>query len=457
MTEPNANSIPLFPPKSIESRLEHFDETAFRVSSSTAIYKLVDALCGDAGAGNLKKESLIERLGESMDTLYFNDLDRIFSTMGFLVRTEAESYPYDPERDMLTSEQWDEVRIKDAWFRARVRDFMVAASKGGTPEGLALAVMAGSSVNCDIYEVWRYMDNFGISSEKGTNLGRTPMSSRSEVVIVPHKDQLGNKEFRLLRQMLNRIAPVESVVTIDLRGLAAHDPIVVKKIAADSSYFEVEKEVTLSPDLADLPHPEVLAIDIRPTENWLGPNSPEIAPYSAFNITQEYGYYYLMSGGSRSPIDSVEYTTMDENGVVRQERAFQDYEILENFTAWMEYEKADSPDNYPGGKFGLTPTEAPAVSPNGNPYVFPYQSQQEYIDEVREQVDSQGGQSDETKFRLPIVAKSTVKKTYTPDLAVAWAQPVRDTSVTTNWLSNRALVNDMRNSEWRISVGLRTN
>jgi hypothetical protein len=454
-----SNSIPLFPPKSIQSRLEHFDDPAFDIAPTTIIYKIVDALCGDAGAGDLKKESMIDRLGENLDTLYFNDLDRVFSSMGFLTRSESETYPYDPEKDMLTSDQWDEVRVKDAWYRARVRDFMIAADHGGTPEGLMRAVVAGSSVGCDIYEVWRYIDNFGITPEKGTMLGRSPVSSRSEVVLVPHKERLGNKEFRLLRQMLNRISPVDAIITVDLRGLAVHDPIVVKKIAADSSYFEVQKEVTLSPDLENLPPPEVLAIDIRPSENWLsiGKGNPEIAPYAAFNITQEYGYYYLMSGGARSPIDSVEYSSRDAAGNEKQERAFEDYEILENFTAWMEYDKADSPDNYPGGKFGLTPTEAPAVSPNGNPYVFPYQSQAQYIAEVREQVGQQGGQSDEVKFRLPVVARSTTKKTYTPDLAVAWTPPVRDSSVTSSWMSNRALANEVLQGEWRISVGMRKN
>lgn len=452
----NLNSIPLFPPKSIESRLEHFDEPAFDVDSSTVIYRLADALCGDSGAGDLKKNSLLDRLGESLDTIYFNDLDRIFSSMGFLPRTDSESYDYDPSQDMLTADQWNEVRVKDAWYRARVRDFMVAASKGGTPDGIRAVVLAGSSVECDIYEVWRYRDNFGISPEKGTQLGRTPVTSRSEVVIVPLKDQLGNKEFRLLRQMLNRICPVDSVVTIDLRGLAAHDPIVVKKIVADSSYFEVQKEVTGTPDLEDFPPPETLAVDIRPSENWIRPGQPERAPYAAFNITQEYGYYYLMSGGSRSPIDAVTYTSADENGVQRSEKNYEDFELLENYTSWLEYEKADSPDNYPGGKFGITPMSAPAVSPNGNPYVFPYPSQQAYIDSEKEKVVAAGGQADDKKFRLPLIARSSSKKTYTPDLAVAWSPPTKDSTVTSSWVSNRELANRVWNlGNYGVGVGIK--
>ena len=42
------------PPKSTETRLEHFDEQLYTADPTTLLYKFVDALCGDAGAGSLK-------------------------------------------------------------------------------------------------------------------------------------------------------------------------------------------------------------------------------------------------------------------------------------------------------------------------------------------------------------------------------------------------------------------
>lgn len=445
------HAFPLLPPRSIEHRLAHFDQTAFTAEPSTVVYRLVDALCGDAGAGDLKKSSTLDRLTNSIEGIFFSDLDFLFGRTGFLPRTEDESYPWDPKVDMLTAEQWDEVRVKDAWYRARVRDYFIAAGRGGTPDGLRLAVACSSSVSSDIFEVWRYMDNFGITN----SLGRAPVSTRSEVVITPHKAALGNKEHRLLRQMLRRIAPVDSVVTINLNGLAVNTPLIVKTIAADSSYFEVQKTITPTPVLDDLPPIETLAIDLRPSERWLLHGTPETAPYAAFNITQEYGYFYLASGGSRSPIDTVTYGTLQPDGTVAPERDFEQFEVIEQYTGWLEYEVADSPDNYPGGKFGITPYSAPAKNSDGTSYSFPYTSQQEYVDKTKAEVIEQGGQADDTRYRLPLVARSTTKKKYTADLALAWTPPVRDTTVTAPWVSTKSLVHDIfKEDAWGARLGL---
>ena len=439
------------PPRSIEARLAHFDQTAYVADPSSVVYRLVDALCGDAGAGDLKKSSTLDRITNSIEGIFFSDLDYLFGRTGFLPRNEDESYDFDPKFDMLTAEQWDEVRIKDAWYRARVRDYFIAAGRGGTPDGLRLAVACSSSVSSDIFEVWRYMDNFGITN----SLGRAPVSTRSEVVITPHKDSLGNKEHRLLRQMLHRIAPVDSVVTINLQGLAVNTPVATKTAAADSSYFEIQKTITPTPVLDDLPPIETLAIDLRPSERWLLHGTPETAPYAAFNITQEYGYFYLASGGTRSPIDTVSYGTLQSDGTVKKERDYEQFEVIEQYTGWLEYETADSPDNFPGGKFGISPYSEPAKNPDGTAYQFPYESQQDYIDKTKTEIIAQGGQADDTRYRLPIVAKSTTKKTYTPDLAVAWTPPVRDTTVTAPWVSTKSLIRDFFGEDaWGLGLGL---
>ena len=53
-----------------------------------------------------------------------------------------EAYDYNPATDMLTSDQWDEVTIKDHWYRERALDFLAACQHGGTVEGIARAVAA---------------------------------------------------------------------------------------------------------------------------------------------------------------------------------------------------------------------------------------------------------------------------------------------------------------------------
>src|SRR5258708_26972208 len=54
--------------------------TLFR-SPNSHIYKFVDALCGDSGAGDLKKQLMVARLSNSLDNIQFNDLDRLFQNV----------------------------------------------------------------------------------------------------------------------------------------------------------------------------------------------------------------------------------------------------------------------------------------------------------------------------------------------------------------------------------------
>ena len=436
--------FPLMPPKSTESRLEHFDETVYTADSSTVLFKFLDALCSDAGAGSLKKEIFLQRLSGALEGIYYSDLDYVFGNMRVLSRAPSESYTYNPSSEMLTAEQWDEVRVKDAWYRSRIRDFFVGCNLGGTARGVRMIVQAAISADCTLYENWRYIDNFGL----GDNLGRA--GARQELVIQPKKSSLSPQETRLLRQMLDAIRPVDSIFTISLQGLTVATPTPISAAASDSTYFEVQKMVTANPDLAKLPPPELLAIDLDPSEKWLFSRSPEIAPYAAFNITSEYSYYYLASGGARSPIDQVSYGTLQPDGSVSPEQTFAAYTTIDNWTEWTDYPLADSPDNFPGGKFGVTPYARPAINPDGTAYQFAHPSQQEYVDQRKAEVLAAGGQADNLRYRLPVQKPSQSRVAFTPDLAIAWSAPVRQSTITSSWTSRRPRtssrdVNSIRN------------
>lgn len=426
--------FPLFPSKSTELRMEHFDEKIYAADSSTLLYKWLDAMCGDAGAGSLKKEIFLQRLSGALTGIYGSDLDYIFGNIRFLSRNSSEAYPYDPMTQMLTSDQWDEVRVKDAWFRARIVEFFQACQLGGTIAGVQMACHAATSVDCTVYEVWRYIDSYGISGA----IGRSPTNARTEFVVQPHKATLEPAEKRLLRDMLDRITPMESIATISVEGLSVSVPVPVRAIASDSTYYQVEKVVTGTPLLESIPAPELLAIDLDPTERWLFSNSPELAPYGQFNISSEYSYYYLMSGGPRSPIDAVLYGRLAADGTtVIPEIPFEIFETTGQFTAWQSYEIADSPDNYPGGKFGLTPDSLPALNPDRSPYVFTYGSQQEYIDLKKAEVLAQGGHADDNRYQLPIQKQTQTKRAFTADLAIAYRAPASDSTVTSSWSARK--------------------
>jgi hypothetical protein len=427
------NPFPIIAPRSTERRLDHFDEQVYTADSSTLIYKFVDALCGTAGAGALINEVLLARMGAALDTIYHNELDFIFGKLSFLSRSPQETYPFDPSRDMLTSEQWDEVRVKDSWYRSRIREFFAACSLGSTPQGVRACVHAAIGVDADVYEVWRYADNFGITAD----LGRAEHTARNEIIVRPHKTNLQPVEMRLLRDMLAKVISLDTIVTVDLNGLAISNPVPIAAACADSTYYEIQKVITSTPALDDLPPPDLLPIDLLTTEQWMFSKDPSLAPYAAFNITQEYGYYYLVGGGARSPIDSVSYGVLQPDGSVRAEANFEAYESSGQFTDWIAYEKVDSPDNYPGGRNGLTPSSAPAKNPDGSPYIFAYQSQQEYVNKKIDEVTALGGLADNQSYRLPLSASTQTRRPYLPEYAVAYSAPARDSTVSSSLTARR--------------------
>lgn len=489
--------FPLMPPKSTEIRMEHFDESVYKVNDeSTLLYQFMQVLCGDGGAGSLKKEIFLQRLSASLDGIYGPDLDYVFGSIRFLSRVSSESYDFNPMTQELTSEKWDEIAAKDAQYRDRIRRFFTACGKGGSTEGIREAVVAATTADCQVMENWRYIDNFGLAAGVGRSIGRswsatdlttghtvyfannsdpddpvevaaskaqalafvagreTPANwmvqevrSRSEVTVVPLKAGLSPREARVLRQMLDRITGQDTVITINTNGLGVNSPVKVQAISSDSTYFQVEKTVTGAPILNELPPPEMLAIDLDPSHLWLKPGTPELAPYARFNITQEHSYHYLVSGGRRSPIDSVSYGTLQADGSVLLEEPFVWYEQTGQFGPWTTYERADSPDNYPGGKFGITPNRGPALNPDRSPYVWPYASQAAYVAWKRDQVADLGGESNSTNYRLPVQKPSASRRSYTADLAIAYAAPVRESTVTSAWTSRQPamLATELRN------------
>lgn len=172
--------LPYLVPRSIIQKAAHFSESYWKLDSDSIVYKILDALCNDGGAGNNKKALFISRLQTSLDSTYFQDLDSFyFGVLGF-PRHLSESYTYNPNSNALTISQWIEVWVKDAKYRARCLDLMSALNHGGSPFGVRMACKAVLGVDCDIFELWKYIDSpfyrSGLKSNNG-GIASTPAAS----------------------------------------------------------------------------------------------------------------------------------------------------------------------------------------------------------------------------------------------------------------------------------------
>jgi hypothetical protein len=430
------NVFPYLAPRSTASRMVHFSQDVYNISASTHLYNLVDALCGDGGAGTLKKELLFANFEQNLNTIFFRDLDNIFGKIAGFWRYASETYTYDPANQMLTTDEWNEVMTKDAWYRQRIKDFMMALSLGGTPQGFIMMCRAALGVDCELYEVSYYVDSGFYSN---VQLGRTNASLRNELVVQPHKSDLSAGDVYKLNGLFEQTRPRDTVVTIDPNGLALHIPIDTQNVAASSTYFQVEKNVTGVPDIAKLPANQQLAQDLQldPSYLWIQPGVSTPAPYPAWTTSQENSQYYVYSYDNNTAIDTIQYC--EDTGDVRKLHftPFSYYTTNEpaSWGPWTPFDLADSPDNYPGGKNGQTPFSAPALNRSGTAYVFPYASQADFIAKQTNSIVALGGQVSGSNYRVPLTKyDDTDRRTWDPTLAVPLAPPTKDSTVQTGWV-----------------------
>jgi hypothetical protein len=423
--------------------MRSFSPTVYRNEEGSNLYNFMDALIGDGGVGTLKKQLLLARLSQSLDTTYFSDLDDIFGTMTQLTRFASESYSYNPSTDILTSDQWDEIQIKDSWYRARIKMFFKAIALGGSPDGLRLLVKSAISADCDIYEMWKFTDGY-ISYPSLVALSQTGGVARNEIIIRAHKN-LATVEQAQLRALLRRLAPVDSIVTLVGTGVTPNLKQDTLNALASSTYYVLEPYVTGGAN-------STLDASLEPNGSyrWVQEGQEVRAPQAAFNASQEFSQYFTVDTGN---VDSVTYSSEDPHGGVFAE---DNYKITSRdvtaWTPWIPYQKADSPDNYPGGKYGIHPDQAPALTiPAQRPYTFGFQSQQEYIDDIKRNIleSTQGryypeafqvaklpnGETTEVAYRLPLKFTEAIRKVWTPDMAVAAAPPAKPSSVSSPWFN----------------------
>lgn len=433
-TPSDPNVMPYFAPRSTQARLRGLTTGVYDVSPSSYMYILIDSLAGTSGAGALKQELLISRFQSSLFTTYFGDLDNVYGDLINMPRLSTETYLYNPVTDLLTSNQWDEVRTADSNYRARISSFFQAMQAGGTPIGLTLMTRAATGFDAHIFETWKNIDSIAAGRTPSEVFGRLGVNIRNEVVIQPLTDSITVSQLHTLNALMERIKPRETVITIDINGLAIHTPIPVNAVSASDSYFQVEKNVTGVPDLANLPPTEVLAADVNPQALWMQPGFTVQAPYAAFNNSQESAVYYLYSDTSSTPIDSVTYSIqVDTSAPPELATNFMQHLENSNWGPWVAFPIADSPDNFPGGQFGQTPLVAPALTTSGQTYSFPWDSQADFVASLQNQIASGGGQFNTTSYRLPI-ARLFNSRIFDPTLAIPTTVPVRDSTITTNWI-----------------------
>lgn len=175
---------PLDGPTSVDDVMDRFPEEVYQQGRDTHLYRFLQALGGDAGAGYIKKQLLAQRLTFEAEFINFQVLDDFYAAQFRFNRLLAETYTFNVEIEALTPTQWDQVQLGDQSYKHRLADFFTAIRYGNAPQGLALMTQAGSGIQSEIVEHYRYI----YDQYSDDPLGITPVGttvSTAEFVAIP--------------------------------------------------------------------------------------------------------------------------------------------------------------------------------------------------------------------------------------------------------------------------------
>lgn len=294
----------------VSEQLRHFPEEVYDLRPTSHLARLMQALLGDSGVGQLRKRLLVAQL-QSLSTAgaRFFDLDRFYGAIFNATRNADETLPINPmETATATAAEWDSIEAADASFRDRMAALAKAITMGGTVPGLKAAAEAVTGVEADVYESWALLDAAGDASQAGHTwewmeggtwadydgeiwgalegtpfYGRSGVLTRSEVLVRVNRDYPSTPEGRAqqasdesaLVRVLERLKPAHILLTVDTQGSSALVARGISGVRSDSENWEIVPQVTPSqvPTSAN-PYP-LSAVE---EQAGVDPSSPRVLP-----------------------------------------------------------------------------------------------------------------------------------------------------------------------------------
>lgn len=177
---------PLGGPEDPQTYLDSFPDALYNKGVDSHLVKLLYTLLGPAGLGWLRKNYLDARLKLEDFGIETFDLDAFYGDPLSFGRILEEVYDEDPT-GLLTSDQWEAIRAKDAKYRNRAIDFVNGARAGGTPFGMHLVARSGLGHEVEVVENYRWIYDFMSDDYMGlTHFGKT--TSTEEMVVIPRRE-----------------------------------------------------------------------------------------------------------------------------------------------------------------------------------------------------------------------------------------------------------------------------
>jgi hypothetical protein len=284
----------LFPDLLLHRRLANFPEQVWQLTKDSLLVRLMAALLGPPGAGQLRQRQLVARLQSAICGTHFYDLDAFYGALFSARRTTDAVMPvhpwtgttFNPYTDLATADGWDEIHARDARYRERIISLARAISMGGTVPGLQAMAEAIVRVPCRIYEIGQLVTLQGAETTAGNtwsaiqaanstwtviggkywsqlqatvSYGGLTINALNEVVIQPQKtytsDLASRREAEAdasgIMDVVSVLAPAFALLSVDTTGALVDRQMPIAGLASDADYWEVIAKV--SPPLPGAP------------------------------------------------------------------------------------------------------------------------------------------------------------------------------------------------------------
>lgn len=370
----------------VSSLLQQFDPHLYKLDSSSHIRRFIETVCGPAGVGGLLADTIDLYLSQGLNTAFLTTVDWLFSSVMGFQRVPWNTVGFDVRIAFLTLSEAEDFEVRAAEYRRRYRLLLEGLNQGNTPQGIKTVGQAILNTEVSVDEQWRTV----------------PGSWR---VQVQPWEPITAQARRVCVETLQRLKPSDTVVTIS-------EPLNTVETFAPSAIHPLTVGWQVKPVITN--HVDNQRVSVR---------EPLVYGYDAFtNASQNASYEAPVQYGMRNPTPTIQYpadsvtasVSVIQDGVETVVAPWSDKTKTIRWGAWTSYEKADSPDNYPGGMNGVHPLSAPAITPAGTPYLFPYQSQAEFESQEAARITAQGGQTRPGEYRLPL-SETVNTVTYSPD------------------------------------------
>ena len=233
---------PLDGPTSVDDVMDRFPPEVYQQGRDTHLYRYLSALGGDSGAGLIKNMTFSIRLYLEAEGMFFHALDQFFAGQFNFNRLASETYYFDTSGG-LTPEEWNVVLLADQSYKQRIIEYFTATRHGNSPEGMRVMGQAGTGIECDLIENYKWI----FDQLSDDPLGLVPQgytASTSEFILIPKflnlSTDIYDEGFEQMLTWTPNITPASFTTTRPATGSAA---------SASGRTYSTSARTMLNPDV----------------------------------------------------------------------------------------------------------------------------------------------------------------------------------------------------------------